>query len=66
MSTMTPHEMREELVYLRQRLNKVAEVCFRQQVQQIYYATVGLEVVEARDALTKAIQDVEELKEGLS
>jgi hypothetical protein len=63
---MTPSQIRDELVTIQERLKQIEVICDRQKQHRIGYADVGFELVEAWEAVERAIAGVDEMAMGMS
>jgi len=63
---MTPSQIRDELVTIQERLKQIEVICDRQKQFRVGYCDVGFELVEAWEAVERAITGVDEMAMGMS
>jgi hypothetical protein len=58
--------MRDELVAIQERLKQIEVMCDHQKQHRVGYVSVGFELVEAWEAIERAVDGVDEMAMGMS
>lgn len=65
-SQLTPSQIRDELVAIQARMKEIEEQADRQKQHRVGYHDVAFELVEAWEAVDRAIESLDEMAMGMS